>query len=265
MADLLRWFKVWTTILDDPTLQELPLEQIGRWVLLGAMTASVGSHGRLVVAGSGRRICELLRVPTIEAAKDVISDLPNVVFEEGKNRHGEFVVTWKNWTKFQRDSTQAQRAKASRSKRRGEERREEENILRTPPPAADDVVGTNSHAAKAGAVAASATLTPDKLMQLLNELMPREFPGITKLTDARRKKLQAALRQLPDREAWQRIAAEVTASPFLRGLRPSPGHEHFRCDVDWLLGKSKTGSENYVRVLEGHYRDRRDQTSEEDE
>jgi len=132
MADLKRWFKVWTTILEDPHFQELSLEDIGRWVLLGAMTASVGSAGRLEVPGSGRRLCEALRLPDLDAVKTMIPRLPSVVLEEGKERNGGPSVTWQNWTHFQEDSTRAERAKASRSKRRGEEKRREKK--RIPPP-----------------------------------------------------------------------------------------------------------------------------------
>jgi hypothetical protein len=168
LADLLRWFKVWTTITDDPHFQELPLEDVGRWILLGAMTASVGERGILRIVGEARRLRELLRVDSVPALKRALARLPNLIlsdgplrwphghdksplpergvafacgsglpvplvrggasFEEWCARHGDFTVTWKNWTKFQRDSTQAQRAKASRSKRRGEERRGEESI-----------------------------------------------------------------------------------------------------------------------------------------
>lgn len=137
MADLKRWFKVWTTILEDPHFQELSLEDIGRWVLLGAMTASVGSAGRLEVPGSGRRLCEALRVPDLEAVKTMIQRLPSVVIEEGTNRNGGPSVTWQNWTHFQEDSTRAERAKASRSKRRGEEKRGEKK--RIPPPSSPPV------------------------------------------------------------------------------------------------------------------------------
>src|SRR5262245_44175171 len=56
MADQGRWFKVWTSILDDPDFQELSLEDVGRWALLGAMTKLVGTSGVLVVNGTGRRL-----------------------------------------------------------------------------------------------------------------------------------------------------------------------------------------------------------------
>lgn len=120
MADNGRWFKVWTSILDDPDFQELTLEQIGRWVLLGAMTKFVGDRGELVVNGSARRLAEVLRCEASEI-ETVVNALPNVHFGPSKRVNGKRAVTWANWRKYQEDSTTAERVKALRAKRRGEE------------------------------------------------------------------------------------------------------------------------------------------------
>jgi hypothetical protein len=47
------------------------------------------------------------------------------VLEEWCTRHGGIIVTWLNWYKYQVDSTAAERARTSRSKRRGEENKKE--------------------------------------------------------------------------------------------------------------------------------------------
>ena len=125
MADQKRWFKVWTSIVANGRFAEMTLEDIGRWTLLGAATALDGDRGRLEVPGQAKELCRLLRVDDIRAAKDALKRLRSVQFEEGENRHGELSVTWKNWQKYQEDSTQAARQKTSRSKRRGEEKRRE--------------------------------------------------------------------------------------------------------------------------------------------
>jgi hypothetical protein len=140
MADQGRWFKVWTSILDDPHFQELALEDIGRWVLLGAMTKFVGTDGVLNFRGV-RRVCEVLRCPRTEL-QSVIERLPNVSLtvsiEEGTSVNGEFTVTFKNWTKYQLDSTVAERVKALRYKRRRDKKRKEKNPSpRVPSPGGD--------------------------------------------------------------------------------------------------------------------------------
>ncbi len=130
MADQKRWFKVWTSILDNPEFKEMSLEDIGRWLLLGASTALNGDEGRLEVPGNGRHLCDLLRVDDLAAAQKTLNRIPSVVFEEPEKRHGARAVTWRNWHKYQVDTTMADRARASRSKKRGEEKR------RDPPPPA---------------------------------------------------------------------------------------------------------------------------------
>jgi hypothetical protein len=48
-------------------------------------------------------------------------------------------------------------------------------------------------------------------------------------------------------DAWQQVLDEIRASGFLRGNGP----RGWRIDLDWLLK-----SENFIKVLEGKYRDR---------
>lgn len=122
MSDQKRWFKVWTSLIVDMDL--LPNEVIGAWLRLGCRAALVGHRGRLHFHG-WEHVATYLRVP-IPRAKTLVFRLPNVLIEEGENRHGEITVTFKNWTKYQEDSTQAERAKTSRSKRRGDKTREDE-------------------------------------------------------------------------------------------------------------------------------------------
>jgi len=126
MADQKRWFKVWTSIVSDddfdPTIPGV-LEGVGRFALLGAYTALHGNRGVVEIAHG-----TLFRLMKVENLVDLRSNctLKNVHFEEGKSVYGKITVTWDKWVKYQEDSTQAERQKASRIKRRGEEKREEE-------------------------------------------------------------------------------------------------------------------------------------------
>src|SRR5262245_51233004 len=123
MADQLRWFKVWTTILLDPGMAAMDLADIGRWARLGALATAVGERGILDFTQDGNALLATLKVGDLEAAKCALLRLPGVHFEEGKNRYGGITVTFKNWRKYQLDSTVAFRMKTLRAKRRGEERR----------------------------------------------------------------------------------------------------------------------------------------------
>ena len=98
--------------------------------------------------------------------------------------------------------------------------------------------------------------TPEDFQALYNSEAPEGLPRLKTLSAARRRKMRTALRQYPSRAFWQQVLQEVAMSAFLRGERPSNGHPHFRCSVDWLLSKGKAdGTENYIKVCEGRYRD----------
>jgi hypothetical protein len=96
--------------------------------------------------------------------------------------------------------------------------------------------------------------SPEALVALYNADTPDECPSVTTLSSARRQKARRSLAQFPDLAFWSTAFREIQASPFLRGLRPSPGHERFIADFDWLLAKGKDGTENVVKVAEGKYR-----------
>lgn len=95
--------------------------------------------------------------------------------------------------------------------------------------------------------------SPQALVELYNAETPDECPAVTKLSPARRKKAQQYLAAFPDREWWVAMFRRITGSRLLRGLKPSPGHEYFRADFDWLLSKGKDGTENCLKVAEGKF------------
>jgi len=97
MADNKRWFKVWNSILTDPSFLDLSLEQIGRWTLLGVMTAVHGDNGKLTVTKNSLGI--MLRCNS-EELKSCLLELPNISI----NDNDSFTVIIKNWIKYQKDS-----------------------------------------------------------------------------------------------------------------------------------------------------------------
>jgi hypothetical protein len=135
VSDQKKWFKVWSTILIDNAHTNLSLEDVGRWVRLGAMMVSVGEAGKLKITPPAKALLTAMEVTTIHAAKCAILRLPNVHIsdtgEESKSDNVSFTVTFKNWHKYQVDSTVYERVKRLRIKRRGEEkRREKKRILK---------------------------------------------------------------------------------------------------------------------------------------
>lgn len=108
--------------------------------MLGAHTKVHGTNGIVEISEKNAALAAMMGV-TPDTLKETVKLLPHVQVEEGKNRNGMFVVTWKHWQKYQTDSTVAERQKrwrdGKRNGLRGEEKRREEkreeNTLQTPP------------------------------------------------------------------------------------------------------------------------------------
>jgi uncharacterized phage protein (TIGR02220 family) len=126
MADQHKWFKLWFTALSDPDLQLLPPAHRWAWAALGAYTKVHGSRGRVAVNPANASLLSAMGVPA-DDLRAVVSTFPNVCIseftEEVTSRNGGFIVTWANWSKYQEDTTRAERAQTWRNKRRGDKRR----------------------------------------------------------------------------------------------------------------------------------------------
>lgn len=95
--------------------------------------------------------------------------------------------------------------------------------------------------------------SPQKLIELYNEIACDDYPAVEKVTEGRIKKARAYLKQFPEESFWREVFAEMNKSAFLRGRVKSNGHESFTANFDWLLTKGKDGTENAVKVFEGRY------------
>lgn len=101
MGDNLKWFKVWTSITDDPDFLEMSLEDIARWVLLGAYIRKHGISGKIII--SDNILAHLLRCEK-EEINVTIAKLHNV--QKNKNNNNDKnIVTFKNWHKYQIDDS----------------------------------------------------------------------------------------------------------------------------------------------------------------
>jgi hypothetical protein len=98
--------------------------------------------------------------------------------------------------------------------------------------------------------------SPQKLVELYNELTPDECPTVDVLSPARRDKAKKYLAMFPEEQFWLDVFKRVHRSRFLRGLNSTAGHQHFRFNFDWMLTKGQDGSENVVKVHEGRYQDK---------
>ena len=158
MADQARWFKLWCSAPADDSIQNLPPALRWAWVAFGAYTKQHGTGGIITVSPTNASLAAQLGVPP-SALLEVLSSLPSIylgtapvrwphghekhpvcegefirgsyppsvrgtsTLEKWCTDHGKITVTWKNWNKYQVDTTQAARGAASRSKKRREENR----------------------------------------------------------------------------------------------------------------------------------------------
>lgn len=99
MADQKKWFKVWTTLLIDSL--SMPVEDIGRFTVLGCLIASRGDNGILVT--DRKALHTLLQCK--EIPPDFIKNFNIEITEIEGSCNGGLSVTMKNWNKYQVDST----------------------------------------------------------------------------------------------------------------------------------------------------------------
>lgn len=135
MGDQQRWFKLWCSAPDDDDLQALPPATRWAWAAFGAYTKLHGTRGRVTITDTNAALAGQLGVPLGDLFK-TIRMLPHMTvtcvteppFSVTRTDYGKLTVTWDNWPKYQEDSTQAERQRRSRSKKRGEEKRGEASL-----------------------------------------------------------------------------------------------------------------------------------------
>lgn len=125
MADNQRWFKLWCVAPGDDALLSIPPELRWAWAALGCYTKEHGTRGKVKISIHNGVLAEQMGIPKSDLFS-VIKKLPSISIEEANGEHGTITVTWQNWIKYQEDSTQTERQRRSRTKRRGEEKRKEE-------------------------------------------------------------------------------------------------------------------------------------------
>lgn len=149
MADQGQWFKLWCSVLDDPDLDALDLEQFARWAKLGALVKRQGTDGVLVIRPPARVVLAMFQVPSFDALLSAFHGLPGVFVrrvESSVSNETEsgvsYSVSFVNWMKYQGDFSTPRvrsfRARQAEMKRlRGEEKRGDETrgeVVGAPPP-----------------------------------------------------------------------------------------------------------------------------------
>ena len=138
MADQGLWFKLWCASLDDPDLDNLPLEDFGRWCKLGAFIKRQGVAGSVALKPPCLTLCALFHVTDFDALMAVFHRLPHVTVRRGESPvSSETIasVTFDNWARYQGDySTHRVRRSRAMKRIRGEETKEENKKREEVPP-----------------------------------------------------------------------------------------------------------------------------------
>src|SRR5574343_660245 len=121
MSKSRRWTKVWHELLTDANYNDQPLESQARWLNLLFYTSCHGDNGTIKIKEPARQLLHLLQCQNFTDLIEKISLIHGIsveknVTEEGKkgeknvekrlqplsqNSNAEFVVTFKNWNKYQ--------------------------------------------------------------------------------------------------------------------------------------------------------------------
>lgn len=133
MAENGRWFKLWTTVITDPDLSNLSLENFARWCKLGAYIKLHGDNGKVKIQDS-IMVRAMFQVDLFEHLISAFRALPNIIIESVTDVT-VVNVTFKNWQKYQGDFSNDRVKKHRESKsytgngleeKRREEKRQEE-------------------------------------------------------------------------------------------------------------------------------------------
>lgn len=136
MADQGKWFKLWNSAIEDADLENLELDDWARWAKLGAYIKAHGNEGQVNFPYPYRKLLNMFRLPTIEAAKVVLKRFPNVCVGEREvtvspetDRNVTLEIIFTNWFKYQGDFS-SDRVRKFRDKKRHHETVQEEKRSR---------------------------------------------------------------------------------------------------------------------------------------
>lgn len=99
-----RWVKLWTSCLSDPDLDNLSLEDFGRWCRFLIYVKQHGEKGIFHIKEPAATFCHIMRVACVNDFKTIAEKFPNVVISCNGNP-SLHIFSIKNWHKFQVDDS----------------------------------------------------------------------------------------------------------------------------------------------------------------
>jgi len=138
---------------------------------------------------------------------------------------------------------QFQKRNSSTFSKKQSQKRDTEPFLEPSPP----IISSSDEMSPASVSAENddSPLTVDELVEDWNALATQcGLPTVAKLTESRRRRAQARIRQYPELEAWQRAFACIRGSPWMQGQN----ERGWRADFDFILQ-----DKSFTRLVEGTY------------
>jgi hypothetical protein len=140
MADNGRWFKLWCSCAFDQDLDNLAIDDFGRWCKLGAYIKEHGRSGKIKLKSPSKTICSALQVSTYDDLINKLKILPNITVQNTCENETlacvSHFIEFDNWRKYQENLSTDRVHKFRQNethKKRGEEKRirreKEENKL----------------------------------------------------------------------------------------------------------------------------------------
>lgn len=102
---------MWTTILTDPDLDNLSLDDLGRWCKLLLYVKMHGKNGTLCITEPAKTFCHHMQVSCVSDFINIAERLPNVLVKCNDENGVTLIITVKKWSKYQVDDSRGRVAR----------------------------------------------------------------------------------------------------------------------------------------------------------
>lgn len=225
---MMRWFRFYNDAMRNPKVAQLSDAHFRLWVELLCMASEYDGripHEESLKALLRRRLDHLKAGLSALLKAGLIDAL-----EDGYTPH--------DWDKRQ--------YKSDLSTERSRKHREKCNVAETVSATAPD---TDTETDTENNIDTSPDGEPPlsvlEVVEAWNELADDcDLPKVGKLTDSRKRRLQARIRQYPEVESWRAAFGTIRRSPFLQGNNA----RGWKADFDFLLQ-----DKSFTKLVEGSY------------
>jgi uncharacterized protein YdaU (DUF1376 family) len=147
---------------------------------------------------------------------------------------------------FRQKSEKASNAgKASAQRRSNERSTDVQQTFNQPITNNQEPTTTNQDKSPKGDMSSGDDLTVNDVIEAWNDLaVDRGLPKVSKVTEARRRQVQARIKEYPDAGDWSKALSAIDKSKFLCG----DNDRGWRANFDFLLQPS-----TFIKLLEGTY------------